>query len=113
MKVVSLPVYVNVHQYLLLVVECCVCGIRLVRDVWICDIVCVCIGCFLLAGWVCKWKALLCSMFRMIFSSSRNSFVCRLYVFRRLYKNLVAAYLCWMVGGEWDDSICICRFPVD
>jgi len=30
MKVVSLPVYVNVHQYLLLAVECCVCGIRLV-----------------------------------------------------------------------------------
>jgi len=62
MKVVSLPVYVNVHQYLLLAVECCVCGIRLVWGVWICDVVRVCVECFLLEGWICKWKALLCSM---------------------------------------------------
>jgi len=96
-KVVSLPVYVNVHQYLLLEVVCCVCGVWLIRGVWFCDIIRVCIKCFFLDGWVCKWNALLYSMFCMIFSSSRNSFVCRSYVFRRFCRNLTAAYLCFFL----------------
>jgi hypothetical protein len=85
---------VNVHQYLLTAVECCACGVWLVRGVWFCVIIRVCIKCFFLEGWVCKWNALLYSMFCMMFSSFRNSFFCRLYVFRRFCRNLIAAYLC-------------------
>jgi hypothetical protein len=79
---------VNVHQCFLVAVDCCDCGARLVGDMWIC----VRIGCFL-AGWVCNWNALLYNMFRMVFSSFLNSSVCRLYAFRRLCRNLIAAYL--------------------
>jgi hypothetical protein len=93
-KVVSLPVYVNAHQYLLLEVVCCVCGVRLIRGVWFCDIIRVCIKCFFLDGWVCKWNALLYSMFRMIFFSSQNSFVCRSYLFRRLLLGVVLNLMC-------------------
>jgi hypothetical protein len=45
-------------------------------------------------GWVCKWNALLYNMFRIMFSSFQYSSVCKLYVFRRLCRNLIAAYLC-------------------
>jgi len=66
-------------------------GVRLGVSIWVC-VVCVCTGC-ILAGWVRNRNALL-YMFRMMFSSFLNSFVCRLYVFRLLCRNLIAAYLC-------------------
>jgi hypothetical protein len=77
MKVVSLPVYVNMHHCSLVVVGCCDCGIGLVRDVQSCAVVFVCVGSFLFVGWVCKWNTLLYNMFRMMFSSFLNSSVCK------------------------------------
>jgi len=40
-------------------------------------------------------KQLFSIMSRMVLISSLYSFLCRWYVFSLLYRNLMAAYLCW------------------
>jgi hypothetical protein len=82
-----------VHQSFLVSVDCCVCGVSLVGDMWNCVLVCVRVGC-LLAGWVCNWNALLYNMFRMMYSSFLSSIFYRIYAFRRLCTDLIAAYVC-------------------
>jgi len=51
----------------------------------------------------------------MVFTSCWNSLSCRSYVFRRLCKNLIAAYLCCggMVGIVWDGGVCVGGQPVN
>ena len=52
---------------------------------------------FLRWGGLREWvgKAFLNMMLWMVFSSVLYSSSCRLYVFNLLYRNLMAAYLCW------------------
>ena len=97
MNVVSLPVYVNVHQ-LLSVWVCCICELSVLDCVWVCVGVCSWVLCLFLGAWVWMWYALLCRMFCMVFTCCWNSLSCRSYVFSRLCKNLIAAYLCC---GGW------------
>ena len=62
-------------------------------------------------GGLCGWigKALLYMMLWIMFSSVLYSSSCRLYVFSLLYRNLIAAYLCWagwfeVYGVNWIET---------
>jgi len=48
-------------------------------------------------GGLCGWigKVLLYKMLWIMFSSVLYSSSCELYLFSLLYRNLIAAYLCW------------------
>ena len=80
-NVVSLPAYVKETHF-------CV-----AQSVCLSDVV---VGC-LWVGVLCVWvgKLLFNIMVWMVLISSQYSFLCRWYVLSLLYRNLIAAYLCW------------------
>jgi hypothetical protein len=49
----------------------------------------------------------------LLFSSCWYSSLCNWQMFSLLYRNLVAAYLCGMIGCVVDDSVAKCGFSID
>jgi len=79
--VVSFPMYVKDAHFWVWVLVCLFEGL---------------VGCPMVGG-LCVWigNLLFDMMSHMMFTSSLYSSFCRWYVFNLLYRNLMAAYLCW------------------
>ena len=94
-NVLSLPLYVK-EAYLCVALSVCLSEV-VVGCLWV-GVVCVC---------VCVWirKPLFSIMSCMVLISSLYSLLCRLYVFSLLYRNLMAAYVCWAGWLEEYDMI--------